>query len=85
MVCNENLVIFLYIPSLFIDFIDIHCNPHTVNDVKSFLFRIRMERTYLPSSHFTYMRKFPFQTNIPAVYDNCAFYFWFHTAFVGDR
>ncbi|WAQ99156.1 TPTE2-like protein [Mya arenaria] len=23
-------------------------------------------------------------TNIPAVYDNCAFYFWFHTAFVDD-
>ncbi|XP_052277815.1 phosphatidylinositol 3,4,5-trisphosphate 3-phosphatase TPTE2-like isoform X2 [Dreissena polymorpha] len=23
-------------------------------------------------------------TNIPSVYDNCAFYFWFHTAFVGD-
>ncbi|WAQ99158.1 TPTE2-like protein [Mya arenaria] len=24
------------------------------------------------------------KTNIPAVYDNCAFYFWFHTAFVDD-
>lgn len=23
--------------------------------------------------------------NIPKVYDNCAFYFWFHTAFIEDN
>jgi len=26
-----------------------------------------------------------FQRNYPKVYDNCAFYFWFYTAFLEDN